>query len=109
MSIKNLLEKTTCVLLDSATIDDAIVHSVGLTIEMKVPGFYPIENEFHVHLDLSKSKDNKIILENMTPQQMLGYKFWCWLETSSPEGFLSTYVSSIFDQAQQQSIKKFMH
>jgi len=79
-------------------------YYVGLAIEWKVPGFHPIENVFHVHLDLIRREgSDNLYVDNNTPKQMLSYKFWTWLESSAPESFMHQYLNKMFDKIHSES------
>lgn len=96
--VGELIEKTSYTLFSSTTMPKAQRYSIGLVIEWRVPGFHPVENIFHVHLDLIKREGSDYLyVDNNTPKQMLSYKFWKWLESSAPEPFMSQYLNKIFD------------
>lgn len=98
ISIDELIRKTNYSLFSSKTTSNAQHYSVGLAIDWKVPGFHPVENVFHVHLDLVKRHgSNEIFIVNNTPHQMISYKFWRWLESSTTADFMGCYLTRMYN------------
>jgi hypothetical protein len=98
MSVDELIEKTDYTLFESITTTKAQRYSVGLAINWKVPGFHPVENIFHVHLELIKRDgSDQIYLVNNTPRQMICYKFWRWLEDSVTSDFMYHYLARMYN------------
>lgn len=105
ITVSELLEKTNYTLFDQTAMPKAQRYSIGLEIEWKVPGFHPIDNVFHVHLDLIKRVGSEeIYIDNHTPKQMTSYRFWVWLENSATEDFMHQYLNKMFDRVHAESV-----
>ena len=95
LSMGELIQSTTCTVINAYKDNSITSYTTGLAINMKIKDK---DHLFHVHLDLSKRFcEKKLYWANLTPRQTIGYQYFAWLQKMAGKDFINEYLDNLYD------------